>query len=106
MATVSALISTYNRCEYVAGAIDTVLNQTYDDIEAIVVDDCSTDQTPELLKQYEEYDRVRTVRNEENSGIAASHNRAAELADGEYLCILDDDDRWQFTMSEPSDKPS
>lgn len=89
MTLVSALIPAYNRCEHLLGAIKTVLDQTYDDIEAVVVDDCSTDRTPAVLDQFERNDRVRTVRNSRNRGIAASYNRAAEVANRTYLCILD-----------------
>lgn len=100
MVTVSTLIPTYNRADYLPGAIKTALNQTYNDLEIIVVDDCSNDQTPSVLKEYETHSRVRTARNVQNKGIAASYNRAAEIADGAYLCILDDDDRWHPTKVE------
>lgn len=100
MVLVSVLIPTYNRAGYIEGAIETATNQTYDDLEIIVVDDHSTDRTPRLLNQYLDSDAVRVLRNDENRGIAASHNRAAEAAKGEYLCILDDDDRWHPTKVE------
>lgn len=100
MATVSVLIPTYNREEFIEGAIRTVLNQTYEDIEAVIVNDQSTDRTPEILQQYSDIDRIRIFHNETNRGIAASHNRAAREANGEYLCILDDDDRWHPTKVE------
>ncbi|MFC7198026.1 glycosyltransferase family 2 protein [Halospeciosus flavus] len=94
MALVSALIPTYNRAEFVTGAVETVLNQTYDDVEAVVVDDGSTDGTRDALARYADDDRVRVHSNDENRGIAYSFNRAADLADGEFYCILGDDDRW------------
>jgi glycosyltransferase involved in cell wall biosynthesis len=94
MTRVSALIPTYNRSEFIDGAIETVLGQTYDDVEAVVVDDGSTDGTREILRDYDDDGRVRVFHNERNRGIAYSFNRAAANADGNYLCILGDDDRW------------
>src|SRR5699024_8254411 len=91
---VSAILPTYNRAEYLDGAIDTVLHQTHDDIEVVVVDDGSTDGTEERLAAYADDDRVRVRHNDENRGIAASMNRAADLANGEFICVLNDDDRW------------
>lgn len=94
MPLVSAILPTYNRAEYVAGAIDTVLEQTHDDIEVVVVDDGSTDDTKARLAAYTDDGRVRIRHNEENRGISASMNRAADIADGEFVCVLNDDDRW------------
>lgn len=94
MTLVSAILPTYNRADYVSGAIDTVLEQSHEEIEVVVVDDGSTDDTDERLATYAEDDRVRVRHNEENRGISASMNRAAELADGEFVCVLNDDDRW------------
>jgi glycosyltransferase involved in cell wall biosynthesis len=100
MPTVSVITPTYNRAEYLEGAIETVLDQTYDDIEMIVANDASTDETRSVLKQYTTDDRVRALHNEKNRGISVSRNRAAEIAQGTYLCILDDDDRWHRTKVE------
>lgn len=94
MPMASAVIPTYNRDEYIEGAIETVFAQTYDDIEVVIVDDGSTDDTHEVLDQYTGDDRVRVLHNETNRGIAVSRNRGIEAADGKYVCILDDDDRW------------
>ena len=91
---VSALIPTYNRAEFVEGAVETVLGQTHDTIEAVVVNDGSTDDTRERLDAYADHDRVRVFHNDENRGIAYTFNRAAEEAAGDYYCILGDDDRW------------
>jgi glycosyltransferase involved in cell wall biosynthesis len=94
MPRVSALIPTYNRADHVEGAIQTVLGQTYDDIEAVVVNDGSTDDTDVVLDGYADDPRVVVRHNHRNRGIAYSFNRAAEAASGELLCILGDDDRW------------
>jgi glycosyltransferase involved in cell wall biosynthesis len=94
MTTVSVVLPTYNRSEYLPGAIETALRQTYDDIEVVVVDDGSTDDTQAVLKEYRHDERVKTLRNETNRGISYSRNRGTDAADGEYICVLDDDDRW------------
>ena len=88
------MIPTYNRADHVGGAIRTVLRQSYDDVEAVVVDDGSTDETPSVLARYADDPRVVVRTNERNRGIAESFNRAAAAASGDLLCILGDDDRW------------
>lgn len=100
MSTVSALIPTYNRDEHIGGAIETVLGQTYDDVEAVVVDDGSTDGTEAVLDEFRDREGVRVLHNDRNQGIAYSFNRAADAATGEYYCILGDDDRWHRSKVE------
>jgi glycosyltransferase involved in cell wall biosynthesis len=85
----SVLIPTHNREEYVRQAIDSVLSQTFTDYEVFVIDDGSTDRTPELLRSYG--DRIRALR-QPNQGPEAARNRAAAQASGEYLAFLDSDD--------------
>jgi glycosyltransferase involved in cell wall biosynthesis len=94
MTLVSAVLPTYNRAEYVTGAVETVLDQTHDEIEVVVVNDGSTDDTAAKLDTYTDDDRVRIRHNDENRGISHSMNRAATVADGEFICVLNDDDRW------------
>ena len=91
MPLVSAAIITYNRAHYLDDAIASVLDQTFDDFELLVVDDGSTDDTQAVLARYG--DRVRYVRCE-HRGKAAARNTAAELASGEYLAFCDSDDLW------------
>ena len=100
MTLVSAILPTYNRAGYLDGAIETVLEQTHEECEVVVVDDGSTDGTRERLAAYADDDRVRVRHNEANRGISASMNRAAEVADGEFVCVLNDDDRWHETKVE------
>jgi hypothetical protein len=87
---VSVLIPTWERAEMVAQAIDSVLAQDYGPIEVIVVDDGSTDATPELLQDRPE---IRFV-TKEHAGPAAARNLALELASGEIIASLDADDLW------------
>ncbi|ELZ08698.1 Glycosyl transferase [Natrinema thermotolerans DSM 11552] len=94
MAGVSVVIPTYNRSEFIKGAVETALNQTYDNLEVIVVNDGSTDSTRSELSVYEKRSDVNILHNECNRGISYSRNRGAKFAEGKYICILDDDDRW------------
>jgi glycosyltransferase involved in cell wall biosynthesis len=91
MPRVSAAIITHNRARYLADAITSVLAQTVTDLELIVVDDGSTDDTPDVVAPY--LDRIRYVR-QERRGKAAARNAAVELARGELIAFCDSDDSW------------
>lgn len=92
MPQVSVIIPTYNRKEYLQLAIESVLGQTYDDYEIIVVDDGSSDGTGAAIEaRYGE--RVRYLW-QENQGESVARNRGIELAQGDYLALLDSDDLW------------
>jgi glycosyltransferase involved in cell wall biosynthesis len=95
MATVSVIIPVWNAESTIAEAIDSVLSQTFRDFELIVVDDGSTDRTPDILASYG--DRIKTLRRA-NSGPAAARNAAVAAASGEYLAFIDSDDRWMPEM--------
>jgi glycosyltransferase involved in cell wall biosynthesis len=88
---VSAAITTYNRARYLPEAIESVLGQTWGDLELIVVDDGSTDDTEAVVSTY--LDRVRYIR-QENGGRSAARNAAVQVAQGEYVGFCDSDDRW------------
>ncbi|QQS12085.1 MAG: glycosyltransferase family 2 protein [Rhodospirillales bacterium] len=94
---VTALINTYNYGRFLPLAIDSVLAQTYPDIEIVVVDDGSTDDTPEVLARYG--DRLRAIRTE-NGGQAHAFNTGFAAAGGELLMLLDADDLWLPTKVE------
>lgn len=90
---VTVYIPTYNRIELLKRAIQSVRNQTYTNLEIIIVDDCSTDGTQEYLKQVSQEDkRIRYFLKEKNSGACVSRNIAIDNATGEYITGLDDDD--------------
>jgi hypothetical protein len=89
---VSVIIPTYNRADAAFRAVQSALDQDYDPLEVIVVDDGSRDDTLERLAAFG--DRVRIVRHPENCGAAAARNTGIEAALGEYVALLDSDDLW------------
>lgn len=87
---VSYVIPTYNRAEFLPECIGSILKQTYKNIEIIVVDDDSTDETESLIK--EKYPKIKYLKNETNRRIPYSLNRGFRAARGKYVCWLSDDD--------------
>ncbi|VFQ43559.1 glycosyltransferase family 2 protein [Desulfoluna butyratoxydans] len=88
---ISVIIPTYNRAWALAGAVDSVLGQDYPEVELIVVDDGSTDETPALLAAYGNALQVITL---DNGGVSRARNHGVAAAQGEYIAFLDSDDRW------------
>ncbi|MCR4418630.1 MAG: glycosyltransferase [Clostridia bacterium] len=91
--TVSVIIPTYNRAHLVGRAIKSVLNQTYQDFEIIVVDDASRDNTEEVVRSFND-PRIRYLRHEHNLGGSAARNTGIRAARGEFIAFLDSDDEW------------
>jgi glycosyltransferase involved in cell wall biosynthesis len=91
MATVSAIIPTYNHAAFLPEALESVFAQTCCPLEVVVVDDGSTDETAEVLRTYE--GRIRVL-SQPNRGVAAARNAGAAVASGELLAFLDADDTW------------
>lgn len=91
---VSFVIPTYNCAAWLPLAVKSVLEQTYKDVECVIVDDCSTDTTGFYLDWLEKQgdQRVRVIRNKENLGRSASRNIGNHEAAGEVICVLDADD--------------
>ena len=93
---VSIITPTYNCGKFIARTIDSVLSQTYTNWEMIIVDDCSKDDTKEVIEKYMENDsRIKYECLENNSGAAVARTRAMELATGSYMAFLDSDDIWK-----------
>ena len=91
---VSIVLPTYNGAsKYLRQAIESCLNQTYRDIELIVVDDCSTDSTPDVVRSFND-PRIRYVRNETNQRLPRSLNIGFALTTGEYLTWTSDDNEF------------
>lgn len=90
---VSVLMTCFNREQYVADAINSVLGSTYSNFELIIVDDCSTDSTEEIIKNFEVLDaRVKVFINEQNLTDYPNRNKAASFAKGKYIKYVDSDD--------------
>lgn len=90
---VSVIIPIYNREKFLKKCIDSVLNQTYSNLEIILVDDCSTDSSVDICEEFKEKDnRIKIFRNKTNQGVAYSRNVGVSMATGEYLIFVDSDD--------------
>ena len=84
----------YNTAKYIVESIRSVLVQTYENWELLIVDDCSTDNTDEIVKPFLTDERIRYFKNEINSGAAISRNKALREAKGKWIAFLDSDDLW------------
>lgn len=91
MPKVTVIMPLYNAEKYVKEAIDCILNQTFTEFELLIIDDCPTDGTLDIVYQIQD-DRIRIIHNEKNMGIAYSRNRGLAEAKGEYIALMDDDD--------------
>lgn len=91
---VSVIIPTYNRADLLRKSIESVQNQTYEEWEIIIVDDCSTDGTEQVVKEFGDF-RIRYIRNEKNLGAGASRNKGVALARYDYIAFQDSDDVWR-----------
>lgn len=90
---VSIIMPSWNTANYIAKSIQSVVAQTYDNWELIIVDDCSTDNTDEVVAGFNDV-RIKYLKNTQNSGAALTRNRALREADGEWIAFLDSDDIW------------
>ena len=90
---VSVVIPTYNRARLLPRAVGSVLAQTFEDWELIIVDDGSDDDTPDVIAGFEDA-RIRCIRHERNLGVSAARNTGIAAARGEYVTWFDDDDEW------------
>lgn len=96
---VSVIIPTYNRRNTILASVNSVLNQTYKNIELIVVDDCSTDDTISILEQINDK-RLKIIRHSENKGQNAARNTGIKASTGEYIAHHDSDDIWHLNKLE------
>lgn len=92
---VSVIMPSFNTVKYIEKSIESVLNQTYKNLELIIVDDCSTDNTDEIIKPLLSDKRIKYIKNEKNSGAAVSRNKAMAAAQGKWIAFLDSDDIWE-----------
>ena len=91
MPKISVIMPAYNAEQYIGEAMDSILGQTFGDFEFIILNDCSTDGTEEIILSYDD-PRIVYLKNENNLGVAATLNRGLEMARGEYIARMDADD--------------
>ena len=96
---VSIIMPSWNTAKFIGETIQSVKNQTYTNWELLIVDDCSTDNTDEIVASFKD-DRIRYFHNEKNSGAALTRNKALREAKGEWIAFLDSDDLWAPTKLE------
>ena len=85
---VSIIIPAYNVSGYLRKCLDSVLSQTYSNFQVIIIDDGSTDESPNICDQYAEKDRRFVVRHQQNAGLSAARNVGLKLAKGDYIFFL------------------
>ena len=95
MSLVSVVMTSYNHEKYLAGAIESVINQTFGDFELIIIDDASSDGSQDIISQYQQKDpRIRPIFHERNMGISRTTNDGFIAAKGEYVAYVQSDDLW------------
>ena len=90
---VSVIMPSYNTAKFIGETIESVLKQSYENWELLIVDDCSTDNTDAVVASFSD-PRIKYFKNEKNSGAAVSRNWALREAKGEWIAFLDSDDVW------------
>lgn len=90
---VSIIMPSWNTERFIAETIQSVIDQTYTNWELIIVDDCSSDNTDEVVASFKDK-RIKYLHNEKNSGAALTRNKALREAKGEWIAFLDSDDLW------------
>lgn len=95
---VSVIIPVYNAARFIEKTVESVLEQTYEDYEIILIDDKSADDSYEIIKRLQKRDgRIRVFQNSCNSGVSYTRNYGVDIANGEWIAFLDSDDYWEKT---------
>lgn len=89
---ISVIIPCYNLAGYIKKCMDSILNQTYQNLEVIAIDDGSTDKTPEILAEYAAKDKRVVLKRQANTGAGSASNLGIEIAHGQFLAFVDNDD--------------
>jgi glycosyltransferase involved in cell wall biosynthesis len=96
MAKVSVIVPCFNHARFLHEALNSILGQTYNDIELIIVDDCSTDNSWQIIEKFIGRDsRVKGLRHEHNKGLSTSRNDGLRIANGDFIGFCDSDDVWE-----------
>ncbi len=90
----SIVIPSFNRAHLIVETINSILNQEFTDFELLIINDASTDNTEEVIRQFRD-DRIKYFKNEINLERSASRNKGIDLAKGKYICFCDSDDHWR-----------
>ena len=90
---VSVIIPVYNNAKYLKECLDSVVKQTYKNLEIIIIDDKSSDNSLEVISQFDDK-RIKLIKLRKNSGAAIARNKGVEIASGDYICYVDSDDIW------------
>lgn len=90
---VSVIIASYNYAQYIKESIESVLNQTYSDFELVIIDDCSTDNSVEIINQFKD-NRIKFIQNDKNLGLKSTIQKALSHCTGEWIAFLESDDMW------------
>ena len=93
MPKISVIIPTHNRAWSIRRAIESVLSQSFEDFELLIVDDGSTDQTQDILKTFKDF-RIQVIKLKKGQGVSKARNEGIAQAQGEWLAFLDSDDEW------------
>ncbi len=95
ISSISIILSTYNGSRYIRESIESVLSQSYKNFEFIIINDCSSDRTEEIILQYQKKDkRIIYIKNETNLKLTESLNKWIRASKWEYIARIDDDDIW------------
>ena len=97
---VSIALTTWNGERFLKQQLDSILNQSYRNIEIIIVDDCSHDGTKDIIEEYSYEEKIKFISNNENIGCNLNFMRALEYCRGEYICFADQDDIWESNKVE------
>ena len=97
---VSIVVASYNHAEFLEQRMESLINQTYQDIEILVIDDCSPDNSVEVLRRYESHPKVKLIIREKNGGWVAVSNQGVEMSSGEFVIFANCDDACDLRMIE------
>ena len=97
--TVSVIVTCYNYAQYLEGCLRSILNQTYQDFELLIINDGSTDNTDEVVARFLDNEKIRYIK-QNNTGQAIATNNGIMAASGELIAFLDADDLWEPTKLE------
>ena len=92
---VSIIMPSYNTACFISDSIKSVIDQTYQNWELLIVDDCSVDDTAEKVRAFFSDERIKFVKNDTNNGAAFCRNMALRIAKGKWIAFLDSDDLWK-----------